>query len=130
MQQPLAILCVAVGGALGSVFRYLLTNWFVQTFGPSFPWGTFTINVTGAFVIGIVLQTAALQPNFSPYLRLFIATGILGGYTTFSTFAYDTFSLGDTERIMHAILYAGGSLILGVIAAVLGVMVARAMVAV
>jgi CrcB protein len=125
MQQYLAILAVAAGGAIGSVSRYLFSNWFLQIVGPGFPWGTFTINVTGAFIIGVVLQTAAGQPDFSPYLRLFLATGILGGYTTFSTFAYESYNLGSTNRVVEALLYVGGSVVLGIAAAILGVLSAR-----
>jgi fluoride exporter len=129
MQQLYSILAVAVGGAIGSTLRYLVSNWFVQLVGPGFPWGTFTINVTGAFAIGVVLQAAASSPNFSPYLRLFLATGIMGGYTTFSTYAYETFTLGSTERMLFAVAYAVGSVIVGVIAATLGVLTARALAA-
>jgi CrcB protein len=125
MQQYLAILAVAVGGAIGSVCRYLFSNWFLQMVGPGFPWGTFTINVTGAFIIGVVLQIAAGQPDFSPYLRLFLATGILGGYTTFSTFAYESYTLGSTNRIVEALLYVAGSVVVGIAAAILGVLSAR-----
>lgn len=108
MQQSLACAAVAAGGALGAVCRYLVSNWFLQRFGPAFPWGTFTINVTGAFLIGIVLQYAAIRTGFSPYLRLFLATGILGGYTTFSTFAFETYSLSSSQLSFSSIAYARG----------------------
>lgn len=125
MQQSLACAAVAAGGALGAVCRYLVSNWFLQRFGPAFPWGTFTINVTGAFLIGIVLQYAAIRTGFSPYLRLFLATGILGGYTTFSTFAFETYSLSSSQLSFSSIAYAGGSLIVGVAAAYFGVVLVR-----
>jgi CrcB protein len=125
MQPLLAILSVGLGGAIGSCLRYLISNWFVQTVGSGFPWGTFAINVSGSFAIGVVLQLATSQADFNPYLRLFLATGILGGYTTFSTFAYETLTLGSTDRLMHALLYTSGSVILGVAAATLGVISAR-----
>jgi CrcB protein len=107
MQQYLAILAVAAGGTIGSAGRYLFSNWFLQIVGPGFPWGTFMMNVTGAFIIGVVLQIAAGQPDFSPYFWLFLATGILGGHTTFST------------------LYVAGSVVLGIAAAILGTLPAR-----
>jgi CrcB protein len=125
MQPFLAILSVGAGGAIGSCLRYLISNWFVQAVGTGFPWGTFTINVTGSFAIGVVLQLATSQADFNPYLRLFLATGILGGYTTFSTFAYETFTLGSTDRLLHALAYTTGSVIVGVAAAILGVISAR-----
>ena len=82
MRQSVAIAAVAAGGALGSVLRYLVSTWFVARGATAFPWGTFFINVTGSFVIGIVLQLALSKTGLNPYLRLFFATGILGGYTT------------------------------------------------
>ena len=125
MQSSLAILSVALGGAIGSALRYLVSVWFVETVGPSLPWGTFAINVTGSFAIGVVLQLAATQPAFNPYVRLFLAAGVLGGYTTFSTFAFETLALGQSERMPAAILYAAGSVLLGVAAAALGMISAR-----
>jgi CrcB protein len=65
------------------------------------------------------------QPGFSPYLRLFLATGILGGYTAFSTFAYESYTLGSTNQIIEALLYVAGSVVLGIGAAILGTLSAR-----
>jgi len=125
MRQYVAITVVAVGGALGSVLRFLVSNWFVAKVGPGFPWATLTINVSGAFVIGFVLEVAATRAGFSPYLRIFLATGILGGYTTFSTYAFEAYTLGTNDLIISSVLYAVGSLVLGVAAVALGVFVAR-----
>ncbi|MFN2461123.1 MAG: fluoride efflux transporter CrcB [Candidatus Velthaea sp.] len=125
MKPLLAAAAVALGGALGSLCRYFVSNWFARQFGPGFPWATFTINVTGAFAIGIVLQLAATRGGLSPYLRLFIATGILGGYTTFSTFAYETYALSSDAFSWTSIAYAGGSVAAGVAAAILGVFFVR-----
>ena len=83
MQQSVAVAAVAIGGALGSVLRYLISSWFVARVGTGFPWGTFTINVSGSLLIGIVLQLALSRAGLNPYLRLFFATGILGGYRPF-----------------------------------------------
>ena len=126
MNPLFAIAVTAAGGALGSVMRFLVSNWFVNRFGSGFPWGTFTINVSGAFVIGIVLQLAATRAGFSPYLRIFIATGILGGYTTFSTFAYETYGLGAEGLTIQSVAYAGGSILAGVAAAYAGITLVRA----
>jgi CrcB protein len=123
---PLAIAAVACGGAFGSVLRYLVSNWFLDKVGAGFPWGTFTINVSGAFVIGVVLELAGTRPGFSPYLRLLCATGILGGYTTFSTFAYETYVLSAETFSILSVVYAGGSVIAGVIATIAGVGIVRA----
>jgi CrcB protein len=124
MRQLEAVLSVALGGAIGTVLRYLVGNWFVERFGTVFPWGTFAINVSGAFVIGVVLEVAATRAHFNPYLRVFIATGILGGYTTFSTYAFETYALGE-KILSQAIAYSLGSVIAGIIAVSLGIALGR-----
>jgi len=125
MRQSIACIAVAGGGAIGSVMRYLLSTWFVQRFGIGLPWGTFFINVSGAFVIGLVLQYAAMRTNMSPYLRLFLATGLLGGYTTFSTFAYEIYALSSDKLSAASVIYAAGSVVLGVAAALAGIAIVR-----
>jgi CrcB protein len=126
MNQWAAVAAVAVGGALGSVFRFLVGIWFLQRVGPGFPWGTFAVNISGAFVIGVVLQLAQSRIGLSPYARLFLATGVLGGYTTFSAFAYETYVLGRDAFTMQALSYGFGSVIAGVAAVFLGIVIARA----
>ena len=128
MNQWAAVAAVAAGGAAGSVFRFLIGSWFLQRAGPGFPWGTLVINVSGAFAIGIVLQLAQTRIGLNPYLRVFFATGILGGYTTFSTFAYETYLLGRDGLPMQSILYGFGSVVAAVAATVLGIAVTRAVV--
>jgi CrcB protein len=125
MNPFLAVGAVAVGGALGSVMRYVVSNWFSHRFGAGFPWGTFTINVSGAFVIGVVLELATTRAGFNPYVRLFMATGILGGYTTFSTFAFETYLLGADGFPLQSLAYAGGSVIVGLASTLLGVVLVR-----
>lgn len=126
MNAFIAIAAVAAGGAVGSVMRYLVSNWFTARLGPDFPWGTLTINVSGSFLIGIVLQLAAARAGLNPYVRLFLATGILGGYTTFSTFAYEAYILGAGNLALQSLGYAAGSVLAGVAAAYFGVIVVRA----
>jgi CrcB protein len=120
-----AIGVIAAGGALGSVMRYLISIWFLDRLGPGFPWGTFTINVTGSFLIGVVLGMAAARAGFSPYLRLFLATGLLGGYTTFSTFSYEGLNLFSDALTSTAILYVVASVVLGIIGCLAGISAAR-----
>jgi CrcB protein len=127
MQQSMAIAAVAVGGALGSVLRYLVSTWFVARISPDFPWGTFTINVSGSLLIGIVLQLAALRAGLSPYVRLFFATGILGGYTTFSAYAFEIYALSNDGFRATSIAYALGSVVAGVAAAYTGALLVRAL---
>jgi CrcB protein len=125
VRQSISVAVVALGGAFGSVLRYVVSLWFVQRFGPGFPWGTFTINVTGSFAIGVVLQLAASRADFSPYVRLLLATGVLGGYTTFSAYAFETYNLGSSGSAGRALAYALGSVVAGVAAAYFGVVAAR-----
>jgi CrcB protein len=103
----------------------LVSSWFLQRVGAGFPWGTFTINVTGSFAIGIVLQLALSRLGLNPYVRLFFATGILGGYTTFSTYAFEIYSLGSSALPVESVLYALGSIIAGVAAAFAGTLLVR-----
>lgn len=118
------LLLVAVGGALGAVTRYLLGTWIASIFGPDFPLGTFAINVSGAFFIGVVLGLAN-DGIVSANARLFLAVGVLGGYTTFSTFSYETLSLLQDGTMGLALLNVMGQLLLGVGAAYLGLVVSR-----
>ncbi len=127
MNQLAAVGWVALGGAIGSVARFLLSGWFLQRVGPAFPWGTFTINVSGAFVIGAVLQLAQTRAGLNPYVRVFIATGILGGYTTFSAFAFETLTLSREAFSLQSIWYGFGSVVAGVVAAYLGIVLTRAL---
>ena len=126
MNQWAAVAAVAVGGALGSVFRFLVGIWFLQRVGPGFPWGTFVVNMSGAFAIGMVLELAQTRIGLNPYARLFLATGILGGYTTFSAFAYETYLLGRDAFTAQTVLYGFGSVIAGVAAVLLGIFLTRA----
>lgn len=126
MNQWIAVGAVAAGGAVGSVFRFLIGSWFLQRAGAGFPWGTLVVNLTGAFAIGVVMQIVQARLGLNPYARVFFATGILGGYTTFSAFAYETFVLGRDGMPMQSILYAIGSIVAGVAATALGIALTRA----
>ena len=86
------VLLVAAGGGIGAVLRYLIGIFLAVRLGPDFPWGTFFVNVTGSFLIGIVLVLVE-DGTLSPEARLFLAVGILGGYTTFSTYSYEAVQL-------------------------------------
>ena len=123
-----ALAAIFMGGGLGSVLRYVVTLGFTQRFGPGFPWGTFAINITGSLIIGIVFelsQTRAL--GVTPLVRIFLMTGVLGGYTTFSTFSLDMVTLAGERATALAVLYGGGSVILGFIAAFAGIVAVRAL---
>jgi CrcB protein len=117
---------VAVGGAIGAVSRYLLGAWLQPRLGPDFPWATFAINVSGSFLIGVVLGLVS-EGALSAEARLFLAVGVLGGYTTFSTFSYETLEL-LADGTMRAFLFnALGQLVGGLFAVYLGLALGRAL---
>lgn len=122
-----AIVAVGAGAALGGVARLLVNEVVVARVGPGFGfYATFLINVSGSFLIGVVLALAQSRTEFNPLLRMFLATGILGGYTTFSTFAFEALTLASGGFVVTSLLYAGGSVIVGVLAAFFGVTLVRA----
>ena len=124
IRHPIAISLGAIAGALS---RYYITVWFVQRFGTGFAYGTFFINVTGCFGMGFFTTTLALDRvgAISPEVRLLVATGFLGAYTTFSTYGIETLYLLRDRAFLLAGLYWAGSAILGVISVQLGVILAR-----
>lgn len=112
-------LLVALGGALGSVLRYGLGAWVQGLWGPSFPYSTLLVNLLGSFLIGLVLRFS-LEGILSGEGRLFLAVGVLGGFTTFSTFSYELLALVQGGEWAKALLYAGLSLFLGFLMVFLG----------
>jgi CrcB protein len=123
IRAPLAISMGAIAGALS---RYYITFWFTQKFGTAFPYGTFFINLTGCFAMGffitLAMERAAL---ITPEVRLMVATGFLGAYTTFSTYGLDTANLMRDRSFTAASLYWAGSAILGIVCVQLGAVLAR-----
>jgi CrcB protein len=120
----LRLLIVCLGGALGSGARYLLATWVTDAFGADFPRGTILINLTGSFLIAVVMELAAATGAVSVELRLFLATGILGGYTTYSSFNYETLRLASQGTWLLAGLNVaitlGGCLVAGWLGVVTG----------
>jgi CrcB protein len=123
-----ALLLVFVGGGLGAALRHLVNAWAPRLVGGDWPFATFFINVSGSLLMGVVAGLFALKLSLPPTLRLFIATGILGGYTTFSTFSLETALLYQRGQPAAAALYALGSLAAGVVALFAGMAVARALI--
>jgi CrcB protein len=113
-----AWVAVAVGGALGSVARFWLANVMTALTGPRFPWGTLLINILGSFVIGLVagVTLAPSRVAMSPDIRIFLMTGVCGGFTTFSAFSLQTLELFQAGETVPALGYAIGSVVLCVIA--------------
>jgi CrcB protein len=111
---PQFILAVALGGAIGSVARYLAGIGAGRLFGADFPWGTLIINVTGSFLIGVFVGLFATKWGTSPALRIFLTVGICGGYTTFSTFSLDAFYLIERGESWLSAAYTVSSVLLSV----------------
>ena len=115
---------VLAGAGLGGLARYVAAGWIMGRYGGRFPLGTFVINITGSFLIGLLmtLLTERFQPH--PNWRLFLVTGVLGGYTTFSSFEYETLQAVRDGAVWMGALYVAGSVGLGYIGAWLGAVVA------
>lgn len=129
MTELRAVAAVAAGAALGGVLRLLITQWVLGRFGPGTGhYATLFINVSGSFLIGVVLEVAASRAGIDPVWRLFLATGILGGYTTFSTYSYETLALWGTGQALSVLAYAAGSVVLGIGASAAGITAVRAFV--
>lgn len=116
-----SVIFVALGGALGSVLRYLLGTW-TQSVSKSidFPYGTLTVNLIGCFVIGILAHLAESRDVFTLESRAFVFIGILGGFTTFSSFGNDTVNLVRDGESWNALANVGANVILGLILVWLG----------
>lgn len=121
----LNLVAIALGAAIGANLRYGLSTWAAQRLGAAWPYGTFLVNVLGCLGIGVLLTLAATRLSLSEPLRLFLVTGLLGGFTTFSTFGYESFTLVTRGDWLGAGLYIGGSMIVGLAAVFLGASLAR-----
>ena len=119
-----AIIWVALGGALGAVGRYLVGLSLKTASG--FPWATMSVNILGSLLMGLVIGWLSRQNGGSDALRLFVAVGILGGFTTFSAFSMDLFTLLERRDIAATMLYLSGSLLGGLVAFIIGFMALRA----
>jgi CrcB protein len=107
-----SIIAVGVGGFFGSILRYLISHYINISTHSTFPFGTLTVNVVGSLLIGIIIA-AALEGDLDKSMRLLLATGFCGGFTTFSSFSYEFFSLLQHEQTGYAFLYATASFVLG-----------------
>lgn len=119
-------LTICLGACAGATSRYYLGLWIASRLGATFPYGTFLINVTGCLILGffgtLAVERSAVIP---PELRLLVAVGFTGSYTTFSTFGFETIRLLEDGDILLAIAYVLGSVLLGLLATYLGLVVAR-----
>lgn len=115
---------ISVGAALGANARYWLGLWVSDKWGTSIPWGTFVVNMTGCFLIGLYLALA-VRFAWSPGWRLFVVIGLLGGYTTFSSFGYEAYALLVQGSYERAAAYAFGSTVIGLLSVWFGTVAAR-----
>lgn len=118
-------LLVFLGGGIGSALRHGMNLLAARWLGTQYPLGTLCINVLGAFAMGVVVEYWTTRSGLSPQARLFLTTGILGGFTTFSTFALEAVVLQSRGEMLAAGLYVAGSLVLGVGALYAGMALVR-----
>lgn len=118
--KPSLLALAFVGGGIGSVCRYAMTLALQQRLPGPFPIGTFSVNLAGCFAIGLVGALGLERAALSPEARTFLMVGILGGFTTFSSFAWETLELLTARDVLRATLYVGGSVFLGLAGVFLG----------
>lgn len=119
------VVAVGVGGGLGALARYYIAG-MIQSAATAFPWGIFIVNISGGLLMGLIVEASALKLNLPPDLRAFLTVGILGGYTTFSTFSLDSALLLQKGAYLQAAAYMIGSVVLSVLALFAGLWLVRA----
>ncbi len=118
-------LLVFIGAGVGGSLRHAINLGSLRLFGPHLPIGTFAINVVGSFLIGLFAGHAASSPSVDPHLRLFVMTGLLGGFTTFSAYSLEGVSLWQRGETTTAVLYVTGSVVISLAAATAGMAITR-----
>jgi len=121
------VILVALGGAIGSVARYGVGALAAQLFGAAFPWGTLLVNLSGSFLIAVIMHVALAGTAISLEMRIFLTTGIMGGYTTYSSFNYETLALINQRAYGLAGLNVGATVVGCFLAGVLGLAAGRAL---
>ena len=121
-----SILFVALGGALGSVARFLLSRFLQGSIITAFPVGTMVVNILGCLLIGIFYGLADRNGMLDANMKLFLTVGFCGGFTTFSTFMNESLQLFRSDNILYGALYAGGSVFLGLVAVFMGLQIVKA----
>ncbi|HET6390612.1 fluoride efflux transporter CrcB [Hyphomicrobium sp.] len=119
------LLIASAGGAIGTGFRFLINRVFAHAGLIEFPWATLTINILGSFLMGVLIETLALRFNASNELRTFFATGILGGFTTFSAFSLEFATLFERGNTAAAFSYVAASVVFSLFAIFAGLTLAR-----
>jgi fluoride exporter len=117
---------VGIGGCLGSILRFWLGTYIGSKMGTRFPYGTFVINITGSFLIGLVFAWLTVRTNWGPNWRYLIPIGFIGGYTTFSSFEFETLRTIQDGQIGLGLLYVAASVVVGFVAVWGGVVAGKA----
>ncbi len=120
------LLFVFLGGGIGSALRYIVGKW-VNTTDQLLPWSTFSVNIIGSLLIGLILGWSLKSNTVSQNTILLLATGFCGGFTTFSAFAYENVSLLKSGELVTALLYIFSSIVLGICAVFLGIWISNKM---
>ena len=121
------MLMVALGGAIGSSARYLVGVLATRVFGIGFPWGTMIVNIVGSFAMGVLVASLAIRYSVSNEVRAFIAIGVLGGFTTFSSFALDVVYLYEKKQYFASAGYMSFSVICSILALFSGLALVRSL---
>lgn len=116
---------VAVGGAIGAVARYAMSGMAHARLGVGFPYGTLLVNTLGCFLLALIIEIAGTRYIIPPNVKLFLTVGVLGGFTTFSTYSHETLSLARDGMFALAMLNAVGSIVLGLLGAYAGMVIGR-----
>jgi len=119
------ILLVGLGGGLGSMARYGCQRWFAANYAHAIPWGTFAVNVTGCFLIGIFWGLSFRSFDSNESWKLFLMTGLCGGYTTFSAFTLEGIGLVKEQKLGLFFLYMAASVLVGLLATYIGMRISR-----
>jgi CrcB protein len=121
----LRLLAICLGGAVGTAGRYLLATWLPTVAGTAFPWATLAVNVIGSFLLGAIMQAGTTTALLSPTVRLALTTGVMGGFTTYSTFNYETLNLFSEGAWSAGFLNIGITVLACLAAGIGGVALAR-----
>lgn len=112
-----------MGGFFGTCCRYLTNRLYLTYFKTTLPLATFTVNILGCLILGIIIGLMNKAGIVSPKINAFLVVGFCGGFTTFSTFSYETFTLGTSGEMLMSLLYVGASIVVGLIAVWLGIQI-------
>ena len=122
-----SVIAIGLGAFIGANLRYWLQVALAARWGANFPYGTLLINITGSFALGLFVTLITTRWAASPHLYLFVAVGLLGGYTTFSSFTVETLVLLQSGRAWPGVLYLLGNVVIGLLAALGGIILARSL---